>query len=95
MSYFPGSCQGIVLKEGLNQGPLRFPLQIWYSQESITKGGPVNRAIAGITKEGAHTPKAWCGPVIVLKFSGTRLEGYSDAGECELATLSAYFIEHQ
>ena len=55
----------------------------------------MNRAIAGITKEGAHTPKAWCGPVIVLKFSGTRLEGYSDAGECELATLSAYFIEHQ
>jgi hypothetical protein len=93
-SFFPdGPCEGIILTQGLNGEPLRFPLHLWYSPASLKKGAPVNRAIAHITSDAA--PKAWCGPVIVLKFSGSRRQGYADAGTNDLPALSAYFLAYK
>ncbi|RXW21380.1 hypothetical protein EST38_g4479 [Candolleomyces aberdarensis] len=93
-SLFPdGPCEGIILTQGLNGEPLRFPLHLWYSPASLKKGAPVNRAISHITSDAA--PKAWCGPVIVLKFSGSRRQGYADAGTNDLPALSAYFLAYK
>ena len=82
----------IILTQGLNGEPLRFPLHIWYCPTSLQRGSPVNRAIYRITSGTA--PKPWCGPVVVLKFNGSRRQGYSDAGTNDLPALSAYFLAY-
>ncbi|KAF5383814.1 hypothetical protein D9615_003730 [Tricholomella constricta] len=93
-SHFPdGQAEGIVLTQGLNGEPLRFPLHLWYSPSALQKGNPLNRAIYHITSGAA--PKAWCGTVIVLKFNGSRRQGYSDAGSNDLPALSAYFLAYK
>ncbi|TFK90126.1 hypothetical protein K466DRAFT_644566 [Polyporus arcularius HHB13444] len=82
----------IILTQGLNGEPLRFPLHIWYCPTSLQRGSPVNRAIYRITSGAAV--KHWCGPVVVLKFNGSRRQGYSDAGTNDLPALSAYFLAY-
>ncbi|GLB43385.1 putative MYND finger [Lyophyllum shimeji] len=60
-SHFPdGQTEGIVLTQGLNGEPLRFPLHLWYSPTALVKSGPINRAIYHITSGAA--PKAWATP---------------------------------
>jgi hypothetical protein len=85
--------QQLVLTEGLNGEPLRFPLHLWYAPQLLQKGSPINRAIFHITSGAAE--KAWCGPVVVLKFNGSRRQGYSDAGVNDLPALSAYFLAYK
>ncbi|TFK39454.1 hypothetical protein BDQ12DRAFT_681813 [Crucibulum laeve] len=92
-SHFPDTPEGIVLTQGLNGEPLRFPLHLWYSPNALQKGSPINRAIYHITSGAA--PKPWCGTVIVLKFNGSRRQGYSDAGSNDLPALSAYFLAYK
>ncbi|TDL24004.1 hypothetical protein BD410DRAFT_746042 [Rickenella mellea] len=103
----PGSCpspmirdfflesqpQSIVLTQGLNSEPLRFPLHLFYCPISLSRGSPVNRAIYRITSGAAA--KAWSGPVLVLKFNGSRRQNYSDAGTNDLPALSAYFLAYK
>ncbi|KAI0048742.1 hypothetical protein FA95DRAFT_1007945 [Auriscalpium vulgare] len=92
--YFPGGqANSVVLTQGLNGEPLRFPLHLWYSPISLSSGSPINRAIFRITSGAAAKP--WCGPVIVLKFNGSRRQGYSDAGSNDLPALSAYFLAYK
>lgn len=91
--WFPESVPNtIILTQGLNGEPLRFPLHIWYCPTSLQRGSPVNRAIYRITSGAAQKP--WCGPVVVLKFNGSRRQGYSDAGTNDLPALSAYFLAY-
>jgi len=85
-----GQPDGIILTQGLNSEPLRFPLHVWFSPTALQKSSPVNRAIYHITSGAAA--KSWCGTVIVLKFNGSRRQGYSDAGSNDLPALSAYFL---
>ncbi|ETW79257.1 hypothetical protein HETIRDRAFT_49849 [Heterobasidion irregulare TC 32-1] len=92
--YFPGGQTGsVVLTQGLNGEPLRFPLQVWYSPVALSSNTPINRAIYRITSGAAA--KAWCGSVIVLKYNGSRRQGYSDAGSNDLPALSAYFLAYK
>jgi hypothetical protein len=91
--FLDGHTESIVLTQGLNHEPLRFPLHLWYSPTSLSKGTPVNRAIYHITSGAAA--KAWCGTVVVLKFNGSRRQGYSDAGSNDLPALSAYFLAYK
>ncbi|EMD39168.1 hypothetical protein CERSUDRAFT_47630 [Gelatoporia subvermispora B] len=92
--YFPeGMPSTIILTQGLNGEPLRFPLHIWYCPAALQRGSPVNRAIYRITSGAAA--KVWCGPVVVLKFNGSRRQGYSDAGSNDLPALSAYFLAYK
>lgn len=93
-AYFEGTqVSSLVLTEGLNGEPLRFPLHLWYAPQQLQKGTPVNRSIFHITSGAAE--KAWCGPVVVLKFNGSRRQGYSDAGSNDLPALSAYFLSYK
>lgn len=91
--FFPtGRPEGIVLTQGLNGELLRFPSHLLYCPISLSRSFPINRAIYHITSGAAS--KQWCGPVVVLKFSGSRRQGYSDAGSNDLPTLSAYFLAY-
>ncbi|OBZ74224.1 hypothetical protein A0H81_05955 [Grifola frondosa] len=91
--YFEGTPATIILTQGLNGDPLRFPLHIWYCPNSLQRATPINRAIHRLTR-GVAT-KAWCGPVVVLKFNGSRRHGYSDAGSNDLPALAAYFMAYK
>jgi len=92
-SHFPDNqAESIVLTQGLNGEPLRFPLHLWYNTTALAKGTPLNRSIYHITSGAA--PKSWSGTVIVLKFNGSRRQGYSDAGSNDLPALSAYFLAY-
>jgi hypothetical protein len=92
--YFPGEhADSMVLTQGLNGEPLRFPLQVWYSPGALAVNAPINQAIIRITSGSASKP--WCGPVIVLKYNGSRRQGYSDAGSNDLPALSAYFLAYK
>ncbi|KZV69298.1 hypothetical protein PENSPDRAFT_581180 [Peniophora sp. CONT] len=92
--YFPGNhVQNVVLTQGLNGEPLRFPLHLWYSPGALQAGVAINRAIYRITSGAAARP--WCGPVIVLKYNGSRRQGYADAGSNDLPALSAYFLAYK
>ncbi|KAH9987532.1 hypothetical protein BJV77DRAFT_950121 [Russula vinacea] len=92
--YFAGEQpNNIVLTQGLNGEPLRFPLQLWYSPGALAMNAPINQAITRITSGSASKP--WCGPVIVLKYNGSRRQGYSDAGSNDLPALSAYFLAYK
>ena len=82
--------QALVLTQGLNGEPLRFPLHIFYCPVSLQRGSPVNRSIYRITSGAAA--RHWPGPVVVLKFNGSRRQSYSDASTNDLPALSAYFL---
>jgi hypothetical protein len=88
-----GQAKGLVLKLGLSREPLRFPLHLWYSPTALSRCAPINRAIYHITSGAAA--KAWCGTVVVLKFNGSRRQGYSDARSNDLPALSAYFLAYK
>lgn len=92
--FFEGEGQeSIVLTQGLNGDPLRFPLQLWYSPTLLSRPGLPNRAIFHITSGAAE--KHWTGPVVVLKYTGSRRQGYSDASSNDLPALSAYFLAYK
>lgn len=90
-TYFPDSVPSqLVLTQGLNQEPLRFPLQLFYCAVSLSRGTPINKSVRRITS--GKTKKNWSGPVVVLKYAGSRRLNYGDASTHDLATLSAYFL---
>jgi hypothetical protein len=92
-AHFDDEVRDIVLTQGRNGKLLLFPLHVWYAPQSLQKGSPVNRPIFHITSGAADKP--WCGPVIVMKFNGSRRQGYSDAGSKDLPALSAYFLQYK
>ena len=88
-----GRPQVFVLTHGLSSEPLRFPLQIFYCPTSLSRGAPINKAIQRITAGAAAKP--WAGPVLVLKFNGSRRQNYTDVSTNDLPTLSAHFLGHK
>ncbi|KAJ7927237.1 hypothetical protein B0H13DRAFT_2229304 [Mycena leptocephala] len=91
--YFDAPPESVVLTQGLGGELLRFPLHVFYSPTALTKGGPINRSIHHITSGAAAKP--WSGNVVAFKFSGSRRQGYTEAGSNDLPALSAYFLSYQ
>lgn len=85
--------ENLILSHGLNGETLRFPLSIWYCPTSVNTGSSPNRAIQNITGRAAR--KAWCGPVVALKFNGSRRQGFTAAGGNDLPALSTYFMGYE
>ncbi|KAF8603056.1 hypothetical protein BDV93DRAFT_523638 [Ceratobasidium sp. AG-I] len=80
----------LTIETGISEGaPLRYPLQVFFS-----RGGPtsnvVNQAVYSLSKGQASQSG---GPIVVLKYSGTRRQGYIDASFNDLPTLVSYFIQ--
>ncbi|KAJ7881177.1 hypothetical protein B0H13DRAFT_2049885 [Mycena leptocephala] len=78
--YFDAPPDSVVLTQGLNGELLRFPLHVFYSPTALKRGA---------------APKPWYGNVVALKFSGSRRQGYTEAGSNDLPALSAYFLSCQ
>ncbi|KAJ7851581.1 hypothetical protein B0H13DRAFT_2085328 [Mycena leptocephala] len=91
--YFDAPPDSVVLTQGLNGELLRFPLHVFYSPTALKRRSPINRSIYHITSGAA--PKPWYGNVVALKFSGSRCQGYTEAGFNDLPALSAYFLSCQ
>lgn len=92
-AFFPDGYESVVITQGLNGETLRFPIQIFYSPSDLGRNAPVNRAVRYITQGAAE--KAWCGPVVALRYNGTRRNAYTDAGTNDISTLSSYFIAYR
>ncbi|GJJ11154.1 hypothetical protein Clacol_005385 [Clathrus columnatus] len=89
--WFPnGRSCSLTLTQGLNQEPLRFPLQVHYDAEALSRSTPINRSVYRITS--GQAPRQWHGAVVVLKYSGSRRQSYADASLNDLPALSAYFL---
>ncbi|KAF7371714.1 Hif prolyl hydroxylase [Mycena venus] len=91
--YFDAPPDNIVLTQNLSGETLRFPLQIFYSATALNKASPINHSIINITSGAASKP--WCGNVVVLKFTGSRCQGYTNASDNDLPPLSVYFISYK
>ncbi|KAJ6560022.1 hypothetical protein B0H19DRAFT_992965 [Mycena capillaripes] len=91
--YFDAHPESVILTRGPNGEPLPSPLHIFYSSIALTMGWPINRSIYHIT--GGAASKPWYGNVVALKFSGSRRQGYTEAGSSDLPALSAYFRSYQ
>ncbi|KAJ6560037.1 hypothetical protein B0H19DRAFT_1260696 [Mycena capillaripes] len=89
--YFDASPESMVLTQGSNGEPLRFPLHVFYWPTALTNGSPINRSIYHM----AGASKPWYGNVVALKFSGSRRRGYTEAGSSDLPALYAYFRSYQ
>ncbi|KAJ7848112.1 hypothetical protein B0H13DRAFT_1906940 [Mycena leptocephala] len=91
--YFDSPPDSIVVTQGLSGELLRFPLHVFYSPTALTQGTPMSRSIHHITSGAAAKP--WCGNVVAFKFSGSRRQGYTEAGSNDLPALSAYFLSYR
>ncbi|CAE6527181.1 unnamed protein product [Rhizoctonia solani] len=85
------SIGSLTIETGISEGaPLRYPLQVFF-----TRGGStahlVNQSVYALSK-GQATQAG--GSIIVLKYSGTRRQGYIDATFNDLPTLVSYFIQN-
>ena len=84
----------VILTRGLNGEPLCYPLHIFYCPLSLSRGFPVNNAIERITGS-ALAKQPWYGVVLVMRFSSSWCQGYSDAAASDPVTLSAYLFAHK
>lgn len=90
--FFPdGIPSEMILREGLQDIPLRFPFSIWFCETSFRQGSPRNRAVDCLCPIPLRRP--WYGPVIVLKYSGTTCTMFADISPLDRATLVAYFMQ--
>ncbi|KAJ6560031.1 hypothetical protein B0H19DRAFT_1260689 [Mycena capillaripes] len=92
-SYFDAPPESVILTQGSNWELLPSPLHVFYSPTPPTMGSPINRSIYNITSGAAFKP--WYGNVVVLKFSGSRRQAYTEVGSSDLPALSAYFRSYQ
>ena len=58
-----GNASSVVLTQGLNGEPLRFPLHLFYIPDALAKGTPINRSIFKLTN--GLAPRKWSGTVRV------------------------------
>ncbi|KAG9099803.1 hypothetical protein FS749_000334 [Ceratobasidium sp. UAMH 11750] len=80
----------LTIETGISEGaPLRYPLQVFFNRSGPTSH-LVNQSVYSLSK-GQATQTG--GPIIVLKYSGTRRQGYIDASFNDLPTLVSYFIQ--
>ncbi|KAI0711622.1 hypothetical protein C8Q76DRAFT_769423 [Earliella scabrosa] len=78
-----------LIEGGISGSLLRFPLSIWYCTTSFQRGGPLNRAVERLVGQCVH--RAWYGPVVLLKYGGSRRRQFAGVHGYDLPVLAAYF----
>lgn len=73
--------------------PVRYPLQIFYRSNFLQDGSPLNQCVRSMVHGQAVYP--WAGDIIVLKFSGTRMRGYTNMTDNDIPPLGYYFLYTQ
>lgn len=73
---------------GVGGEPLRFPLQVFFRANFLTDGSRTNQSINALTY--GKSRHEWRGPVIALKYSGSRLSSYTNITMSDLPPLVYY-----
>ncbi|KAK0225526.1 hypothetical protein IW262DRAFT_1456592 [Armillaria fumosa] len=79
---------------GMNGPPLGRLLALWYDENFLINGSPINRCIQNVTK--GEAPHPWAGNVLALRSRGLHsLDWYDDAIiEEDLAPLVRFFEDY-
>ena len=80
------------MTNGIAGVPIRFPVSIWTCPVSFVRGWPINRAVHTRCGNNAFQMSPWFGPVVVLKYGGTRCTKFVDMSDLDLALVLGYFM---
>lgn len=81
----------MIVSTGVGGEALRFPLQVFFRSNFLTDGSRSNRAIESLTH--GKSRHDWRGPIVALKYSGTRLSSYTNITMSDLPSL-VYFLTY-
>ena len=98
MAFTPDLCHLIAgpvgcftLEFGIGVRVLRHPFHIFFALEPFATQEPLNNAIAWLTATAKPTPRAWAGPVLVLKLWNAAHCIYMDFEAPDVMDIRAYF----
>ncbi|GAB1518388.1 DNA-directed RNA polymerase III complex subunit Rpc25 [Rhizoctonia solani] len=75
----------MIISTGVGGEPLRFPLQVFFRSNFLADGSRRNHTVESLTYGKARHD--WKGPIVALKYSGTRLSGYANITMADLPSL--------
>ncbi|KAF8748356.1 MYND finger [Rhizoctonia solani] len=81
----------MIITKGVGGETLRFPLHIFFRTHFLTDGSRTNASVYGLTHGQANYQ--WKGPVVALKFTGTRQSAYTNISMSDLPPL-VYFMTY-
>ncbi|KAG8714774.1 hypothetical protein FRC11_007185 [Ceratobasidium sp. 423] len=72
--------------------PLRYPLHIFFKDNFLQDGSPLNRSVGEITHGNAR--HEWAGNIVILKWSGARRQGYQNMNLGDLPVIAAWLLAY-
>ncbi|KAF8605846.1 hypothetical protein BDV93DRAFT_521207 [Ceratobasidium sp. AG-I] len=87
----PSEIASLPVSSGVGGEPLRFPLQVFFRSNFLTDGSRSNYSIDSLTH--GKSRHDWRGPVVALKYSGSRLSSYTNITMSDLPPL-VYFLTY-
>lgn len=79
------------VSSGVGGEPLRFPLQVFFRSNFLSDGSRPNYSIDSLTH--GKSRHDWRGPIVALKYSGSRLSSYTNITMSDLPPL-VYFLTY-
>ncbi|CAE6517611.1 unnamed protein product [Rhizoctonia solani] len=71
---------------------LRYPLRVFFRDNFLRDGSPLNRTVRDITHNNAS--HEWAGNMVVLKWSGARRQGYQSMNLSDLPIIAAWLLAY-
>ncbi|QRV88765.1 MYND Zn-finger protein [Ceratobasidium sp. AG-Ba] len=72
--------------------PLRYPLRMFFRDRFLTDGSPLNQTINALTHGKAQ--HAWSGNIIVMKWSGSRRQGYANMNLSDVNIIASWLLSY-
>ncbi|KAG9081084.1 hypothetical protein FRC06_005836 [Ceratobasidium sp. 370] len=72
--------------------PLRYPLRVFFRDRFLQDGSPINQTVNALTHGGAR--HAWAGNIVVLKWSGSRRQGYANMNLGDLHVIASWLLAY-
>ncbi|CAE6470254.1 unnamed protein product [Rhizoctonia solani] len=72
--------------------PLRYPLRVFFRDNFLRDGSPLNHSVSEITRGKARHD--WAGNIVILKWSGVRRQGYQNMTLGDLPVIAAWFLAY-
>ncbi|KAG9087539.1 hypothetical protein FRC07_012793, partial [Ceratobasidium sp. 392] len=81
----------MIITKGVGGETLRFPLHVFFRTHFLTDGSRTNASVHALTH--GQSQYQWKGPVVALKFTGTRQSAYTNIAMSDLPPL-VYFLTY-
>ncbi|CCO29883.1 hypothetical protein BN14_03904 [Rhizoctonia solani AG-1 IB] len=72
--------------------PLRYPLRVFFRDNFLRDGSPLNHSVSEITHGNARHD--WAGNIVVLKWTGARRQGYQNMTLGDLPIIAAWLLAY-